>query len=100
MVVIERDAEAVDADLPVHGVFDGLEVGEEGDGALQPGQLGGRDGVESRVVQGGGEGVGGEASGEGLGLEGADAAAEVGGAGGGGGGVFVPGYEEGGVFCG
>lgn len=55
-----------------------LKVGEECDGALEFGQLGLRDWVETGVVEGGDDGVFGEAFGKGgLGGKGADAAAEV-----------------------
>lgn len=77
--------------MPVHGVGGRLEVGEQRDGAFEGGELASGDGREARVVEGRGECVAAETRGEGLGLEGADAAAQA---------LVVacecvPGYEEG-----
>ena len=45
----ERDAQAVDAEIPVQGVGCGFEVGEEGDAAGEGGEVGEGDGVEAVV---------------------------------------------------
>lgn len=77
VMVEEGDLQAVDPERPVERVGAGFKVGEEGDGALQRGELAPADGREARVVQGRGEGEVGQAGREGLRAEGADAAAEM-----------------------
>lgn len=64
------------AKLPVHGIVGGLKVSKQGHRNGEGGNFGEGDGGEAVVVEGGGQGVGGEASGERLGFECADAAAE------------------------
>lgn len=61
--VAEAEAHAVDADDPVARVGHLLEVGEEGDGDLEGGELAAADGAEARVLEGGYQGVLGEAYG-------------------------------------
>lgn len=55
--VCETDAQTVDADLPVHGVVDGLKVREKRDCTLERWKFLLGDGWEARVIKGRCEGV-------------------------------------------
>lgn len=56
-LVRETDAQTVDADLPVHGIVDGLKVREERNCALERWEFLLSNGREACVVKGRGEGV-------------------------------------------
>ena len=76
-LVLEFDADAVRADLPVAPRVYGLKVGEKRDAAVELGELLLADRVETRVSDGAGERVLAQAVVQIEGLEGADAAAQT-----------------------